>query len=121
MVTVAEYNAMVADRMREEVLQLRVEELLRTFDWWWFHDQDPRRNQAGLPDTIAMKPGRLLFAELKSQKGKLRPKQAEVRGHLESVVAAIGSWNGPPGRPPVEYHLWRPSDLLSGAIERALR
>lgn len=119
MVTVAEYNAMVAATMREEVLQTRVEELLRTFGWWVFHDQDPRRNQAGLPDTIAMRPGRLLFAELKSEKGRLRPKQAEVRGHLEGVVARIA--HGPYSPAPVSYYLWRPSDLLAGRIAEVLK
>lgn len=45
--------------------------------WLWFHDSDSRRDEAGLPDYVLVHPqwGRIVFAELKSARGKLRPSQ----------------------------------------------
>lgn len=119
-VTVDEYNAMVAATMREEVLQARVEELLRTFGWVWFHDQDSRRNRAGLPDLIAARRGRLLFAELKAQNGRMRADQLKWQAELELVAETVATEYGPHPEP-VQYHVWRPIDLVEGRIEEALR
>lgn len=51
---------------------------------------------AGFPDLVLARYGELIFAELKSERGKVRPEQADWLDHLEGQ-----------GR---EVHLWRPSD-----------
>lgn len=85
----------------ESALQTGVEELLALDGWLFFHDRDARRNRAGLPDLVAVHPtrGRLLFAELKTERGRLRPDQAAWLDALELV-------QGPP-----EVYLWRTGDL----------
>jgi hypothetical protein len=72
-----------------------------------FHDQDSRRNPRGLPDLILLHPGtgRLVFVELKSATGKVRPDQ-------KLWLAALNIRH--------EAYLWRPADWLSGEIQRVL-
>lgn len=72
-----------------------------------FHDYDSRRNQRGLPDLILLHPrtGRLIFVELKSATGKLRPDQ-------QAWLAAL--------RIRHEAYLWRPADWMSGEIQAIL-
>ena len=67
------------------------------YKWLWFHDEDSRRNQAGLPDLILCSYGRLIMAELKRQKGRLRPAQKRWHDALCRVER-------------VEVPIWRPSD-----------
>ena len=74
-----------------------------------YHTKDSRGSQAGFPDLVlaSKKRGKLLFRELKSDSGRLRPEQKVV---LE-VLAACGQDAG----------VWRPADLLSGRIVAELR
>lgn len=98
---------MVAARMAEDVLQLRVEEGLRFYRWEFYHDHTPRRNRAGLPDIVAARSGRPLFLELKvqdSRRGRLSPKQVAWRDQLGAF-----------------WHLVRPLDLLDGTLDLLLR
>ena len=50
----------------------------------------------GFPDLVLCKPPRLIFAELKSQKGRITPAQ---QGWLDDLRAC----------PHAEVHLWQPS------------
>lgn len=66
----------------------------------------------GFPDVVLVRTNPvpdLIFAEFKTQKGKLTPEQETW---LECLVDATNS--------PVEVHVWRPSDWSSGAIARRL-
>jgi hypothetical protein len=60
---------------------------------------------AGFPDLIAVRGSRLIAAELKSDRGRLRPEQA----HWLEALAAAGA----------EAHTWRPADWA--AIAKVLR
>jgi hypothetical protein len=51
----------------------------------------------GWPDLVLVRPPRILFAELKSESGELRPRQLEWLDALRLL-------------PQVEVFLWRPSD-----------
>ena len=66
----------------------------------------------GYPDLTIVGHGRIIFAELKSEKGRLTPGQHEW---LEALALAESD----DGR--VEVHIWRPSQWLSGEIEKVLR
>lgn len=72
-----------------------------------FHSTDSRRDiGCGYPDlTILGK--QLLFAELKSNAGYMRPEQTAWKYALKSAG--------------VTHHVWRPDDLADGTIERALK
>lgn len=73
--------------------------------WRWHHETDSRRSKAGLPDLILVRRGRVIFAELKTERGKLRPAQRDWIADLEAVEG-------------VETYVWRPS--MWHEIERIL-
>ncbi len=68
----------------------------------------PIQGDAGFPDLILARPGRLIAAELKSARGRVTGGQAEWL----DVLAAVGG--------PVEVRVWRPADWASGAIRAVL-
>ena len=84
---------------------------LDAFGWRWYHTYDSRRSNGGFPDIVATKPrgegSRLLFIELKSEKGHLSPDQLVWQDALIHSGAT--------------HMVWRPSDLSSGDVERTLR
>lgn len=51
----------------------------------------------GWPDLVLWRPGRIIAAELKSDRGQVTPEQALVLASLEEAG--------------MECHVWRPSDL----------
>jgi hypothetical protein len=57
--------------MSEAEFQAQVVSLAELRGWRIFHDHDSRRNTAGLPDLILVRRGRLIFAELKSERGRI--------------------------------------------------
>jgi len=65
---------------------------------------------AGFPDLVLVRGGRVIFAELKAAKGRLRPEQ-EV--WLDALRAADG--------PTLSTYTWRPDDWFAGRIEEVLR
>ena len=65
--------------------------------WLVYHTYDSRRSQAGFPDLVMVRHGRVIFAELKSEKGRIRPEQQLWLDELMKSDA-------------VETFLWRPSD-----------
>ena len=71
--------------------------LAQLYGWLWFHDADSRGSPPGFPDLVLVKSPRVVFAELKTRRGKLRRKQQEW-------LAALMGCDG------VETYLWRPDD-----------
>lgn len=93
----------------EAELQKAVVELARRFGWLVYHVPDSRRATArGCPDLICLNESqaRVMFVELKTEKGKIRPEQTFWIG----VLTAAG----------IEVHVWRPSDLQE-TIPKVLR
>lgn len=84
----------------EKAFQNHVVSFAKERGWRVFHDYDSRRNPSGFPDLVMMHPtqNRVIFAELKSQKGYTRPKQRDWIDGLGMV-------------PMVEVYLWRPLDI----------
>ena len=74
-----------------------------------YHNPDSRRSQAGFPDLVLISSSRqrALFRELKTEDGRVRPKQHAV------IFAMVASG--------LDADVWRPSDLKSGRITRELR
>ena len=75
-----------------------VTELATLAGWLVYHTYDSRRSQAGFPDLTMAKGGRLIFAELKTQKGRVTPLQQVWLDELEKIKE-------------VEVYLWRPSNM----------
>ena len=82
-----------------------VVELARLTGWLCYHTHDARRSEPGFPDLAMTRGGRVVFAELKSDKGKVSPAQREWLTALASC-------------PGVEVFVWRPADW--DEIERTL-
>lgn len=95
---------MTAAYLSEASFMGAVIDFARWRKWWVFHDQDARRNPAGLPDLLMIRRERLLVAELKRIGGRLRPAQRECLDAFRETAA--------------EVFLWTPSDWPE--IERVL-
>lgn len=74
--------------------------------WLVYHPFDSRRSSAGWPDLAMARDGRLVFAELKTMKGKVTVAQ-------QAWLDALGAVPG------VEAHVWRPAD--AEAVMETLR
>lgn len=91
----------------EAQLQQMVTDLARLRGFLAYHTYDSRRSQRGFPDLVLVhtRTGRLIFAELKSERGRIRPEQDLWLNHLGARH---------------EAYLWRPAHWTSGAIRRVL-
>lgn len=98
--------------LSESEFQAAVVQLALLRQYLVFHDNDSRRNQAGFPDLVMTRPGRLVFAELKTEIGRVSNEQHRWLDLLRSVSQVAGD--------ALHVAVWRPSDLRSGAIARAL-
>ena len=100
----AQYQKLLAANMSETELQVNVVGLAEAHHFLHYHTHDSRRSPAGFPDlTLVHKhTGRLIFAELKTEKGWASPQQ---RLWLTSLQ-----------RSPAEVFLWKPRHLLTGEI-----
>jgi hypothetical protein len=87
----------IYDLVTEAEFQDAVVSRATLYRWWVWHDNDARRNHAGLPDLILVRPPRVIFAELKREREKPTKVQA-------GVLAMLGRCPG------VEVYVWRPSD-----------
>jgi len=98
------------DLVSEKDLDRYVKDLAKVYGWSLYHQVDAvfcptcrkptfsKKDGPGFPDLVLAHPnGRLIFAELKSQKGPLREGQAE--------------WLQLLAKGPAEVYIWRPSDM----------
>lgn len=111
-------QAVLAEHMTEAALQSAVLDYARLTGWRAVHflpAQDDRgrwrtfmAGDPGFPDTVLVRPGRLVVAELKSARGAVEPDQRAWLALLYTVGA------------PVEVYVWKPVDWLDGTIRRIL-
>lgn len=95
--------------MSEEQLQGAIVALARALGWLVYHTYDSRKNAPGFPDLVLCNhAGVLVFAELKSGRGRVTPEQQAWLDALREV----GN---------VEVCLWRTEDWRCGRIEAFLR
>ena len=94
----------------EEEFMAQVMELARARNWKVYHPYDSRRSSYGYPDLTMVRPPRVIFMELKSEKGQLdikqrySPKTGRALPNQKDWKDAFESCPG------VEYYLWRPTD-----------
>jgi hypothetical protein len=82
--------------MTEKDWQRMVCDLAGWRGWRWHHQHYSKRSPAGWPDLVLVRGPRLIAAELKSERGRVRPEQ---RVWLDALAAVPGA----------ETFLWRPS------------
>lgn len=112
-------------KQSERAFQSAVIDYARLNGWLVAHFHDSRRqaggrlvgdvDAAGFPDLTLTKNGLLIFAELKSEKGRLSPQQHDWLTALLKVEAAAVHAGTPPC---VQAYVFRPSDWPE--IERVL-
>jgi hypothetical protein len=103
----------------ERDFQATVIDLARTYGWIVGFTYDARKSEPGEPDLRMVRPPRVIFAELKTVKGRLTRGRWNKSGNR--WLPGQDEWQDAltlcPG---IEYYLWRP-DGLDGEIERILR
>ena len=90
------------ENISEADFQRQVLDLADLFGWTTYHTYDSRRSRQGFPDLVMVKRGRLIFAEIKSEKGRLSDEQEIWQGKLAEVEFY--------SRGNVTVRVWRPSD-----------
>ena len=95
----------------EKAFQRMVLEYAGLMGWWCYHTFDSRGSQSGFPDLCMVRDGRLVFAELKRENGKLTEAQEDWIYALGEVEYGTGDI--------VDVHVWRPSDWAT--IEQVLK
>ena len=74
--------------MTEAELQNAVIDLCKLLNWSYYHTYNSRRSVPGFPDMCLVK-DRIIFVELKSEKGRLSPAQRQWR---DDIQGAGGEW-----------------------------
>ena len=92
----------------EKQLSQTVVEMAEAFGWTVWRTWNSRHSPAGEPDLRMVHPvwRRMIWAELKTEKGKLTLKQEDT---IRILMRAKQEW-----------YLWRPRDLDNHEIEQAL-
>jgi hypothetical protein len=89
----------------ERAFQASVVRYARLMGWTCHHHYDSRRSSPGLPDLLLVRRPRVVWAELKSERGRLTPDQRAWITELR----ACGQ----------EAYIWRPSQWQD--VERILK
>ena len=82
--------------LTEKQFQQQVVELAKILGWRVYHPFLSKWSEKGFPDLTMVRSYRLLFVELKAEKGKVSAPQAEWHEGLSATCA--------------EVYVWRPSD-----------
>ncbi len=77
--------AAVSVAQTEAEFQAAVVELAESLGWKVWHDNDSRRNRAGLPDLELLRGASMLRLELKTEKGKVSGAQEAYINRLNQV------------------------------------
>lgn len=112
-------------KQTERQFERAVVEYAELNGWLVYHTYDSRRSNPGFPDLVMVHRGesdtvprkcRLVFAELKAERGRTSLAQAEwleALGRIAAVGGASINWT-----PKLQVYLWRPS--LWPEIEKVL-
>jgi hypothetical protein len=103
--------------MTEAELQRYVLEAAVLAGWLAYHTHDSRRSQPGFPDLVLVRRPRMIYAELKSDRGRLRAEQNIWLAELRAVAAEVNSL----GRRLMQVVVWTPEQWSDGSIVRELR
>lgn len=92
-------------------------DLARTYGWLIYHARPakvrdgqwatPMTGNPGFPDLVLARGGRVIFAELKKQAGRVEPDQQQWLDELQGDVDVV---HAGPGCRVHEVYVWRPDD-----------
>lgn len=89
---------MAGQAILEKELREQVRNLSRLFHWQFHFEWLAIHSPKGFPDLCLVRPPRIIFAELKTEKGKVSDSQQVWIALLKQC-------------PGVECYVWRPSDF----------
>jgi hypothetical protein len=89
---------LLREEVREDQFQREIVHMAHLLGWRTYHTLNSRGAAAGFPDLTMVRGTRLVFAELKKEKGKATDAQQAWLDDLARVET-------------VEARLWRPSDI----------
>lgn len=98
----ADYLAAQARAMTEKALLEQVRRAAAVLGLACYHTHDSRRSEPGFPDVVLVGRRGVLWRELKTERGRLTAPQQVWLDRL----ATTGQ----------DARVWRPSDLISGAV-----
>lgn len=78
--------------VNERRWQAQVEEVAARYGWLTYHTHDSRRSDPGFPDLVAVKGGRLVFAELKAPGRYPTEEQREWLRALDAAGQEVTVW-----------------------------
>ena len=98
----------VNGKITEKELRTSIVRAARQFGWRVYFTWTSMHSPAGFPDLCMVRGNRLIFAELKTETGKVSPDQQAWLDDLDALYACdrVGD---PMQR--VEVYLWRPADI----------
>lgn len=96
-------RAVMNGAVTEKEFQAAVVRYAALHGWRTYHTHDSRRSNPGFPDLVLVKHGRLVFAELKTEKGRVSAAQQEW-------LDALGNVGDPRCDHCADVHVWRPRD-----------
>ena len=101
-----------APMQTEQQFQDAVVELAELNGWLCYHTYDSRRSDPGFPDMVMVRGAVVIFAELKTERGRVSRPQREWLDALKSVErqAFEDKSEGFEEYRVVRVYLWRPSD-----------
>jgi len=102
----AQHRPHVRPDLSEAQWQSQVIQLAKLRGWAYYHTVDSRKSNRGFPDLVLVRE-RVIYAELKTQNGRVRPEQKDWKDLLELAGQ--------------EVYLWRPSDVEQVDLVLAIR
>ena len=119
----------MAKGISEKQFEGQVKDLAKLFGWRYYHTWRSIHSPAGFPDCVMVRAPRLVFAELKSEIGKLTPDQEAWLLDLKECVKHVSALPIELGKrqrvvigsliPTLEVYLWKPSQF--DEIQEVLR
>lgn len=97
----------MAEAMTERQLEDHVAARAKVYWLLYYHTYRSERSPSGFPDDVIVGPGGVIYRENKTEEGRVSKAQQEW---LDRLIQA--------GQ---DAAVWRPSDLLSGRVDREMR
>ena len=91
-----QFRRLVDGKLSEKKWQLQVERALDAYGWWWNHNppnvivcsrcrhRNYRGIEKGVPDIWAIKVPYVIYLELKTERGAIKPEQKQVLAMLRA-------------------------------------
>ena len=82
MATLERMNATLTNAITEKQFQQQIINLAQLFGWLTYHNPDSRRSTPGFPDLVLARNKTIIFAELKTTRGRTTKHQKRWAEHL---------------------------------------